>query len=126
MLFNESFGWLWILIGFVSGFFLGLGFHREEWLGGYSSFRRRLIRLGHISFIGLGFLNILFATTAPRLRLSDSWLAVASWSLIAGGVTMPLVCGLMAWRRAFYPLFVVPVLALVLGVALVVAGLLRP
>ena len=123
---NESFGWLWILIGFVSGFFLGLGFHRDEWLGGYGSFRRRLIRLGHISFIGLGFLNILFALSAPRLVLGGSWLSLASGSLIVGGITMPLACGLMAWRRNFYPLFAVPVLSLLIGVALVVVGLRAP
>ena len=105
---NESFGWLWVLAGFVSGFFLGLGFHREGWMGGYGSFRRRLIRLGHVSFVGLGFLNILFALGTPRVALSEAWLPVASWALVTGGVTMPLCCGLMAWRREFYPLFVVP------------------
>ena len=123
---NESFGWLWILIGFVSGFLLGLRFHRDNWMGGYGSFRRRLIRLGHISFIGLGILNILFALSAPRIALSEPWLSVASWALVAGGLTMPLSCILMAWRRDFYPLFVVPVISLALGAGLVVAGLLGP
>lgn len=123
---NESFGWLWVLAGFVSGLFLGLGFHREGWMGGYGSFRRRLIRLGHVSFVGLGFLNILFALGTPRTVLGEPFLSVASWSLVAGGVTMPLCCGLMAWRRGFYPLFAVPVISLVLGAGLVVAGLLRP
>jgi hypothetical protein len=78
MLINESFGWVWILIGFVSGFLLGLGFHRDDWMGGYGSFRRRLIRLGHISFVGLGILNILFALSTPRVALSEPWLSVAS------------------------------------------------
>jgi hypothetical protein len=125
MLMNESFGWAWILAGFVSGFLLGLGFHHDDWMGGYGAFRRRLIRLGHISFIGLGILNILFAFSAPRVALGEPWLSIASWALIAGGVTMPLSCGLMAWRRGFYPLFIVPVLSLVLGASLVFAGLLR-
>ena len=122
---NEAFGWVWILAGFVSGLALGLGFHRDEWLGGYASFRRRLIRLGHISFLGLGILNVLFAHTAPRLVLGSGSLALASGSLVLGGITMPTCCALMAWRRGFYQLFGIPVASLVLGAALTVVGILR-
>lgn len=122
---NEAFGWIWILAGFVSGLFLGLRFHEEDWLGGYASLRRRLIRLGHISFLGLGFLNLLFALSGADARLDPLWLSVASWALIAGGVTMPACCWLMAWRRELHSLFAVPVSSLILGVALVVAGFLR-
>jgi hypothetical protein len=122
---NEAFGWMWILAGVVSGLALGLGFHRDEWLGGYGSFRRRLIRLGHISFFGLGILNILFAVSGPRLALGTSGSGLASLSLIVGGITMPACCGLMAWRRGFYLLFAVPVASLVLGVGLTVMGILR-
>ena len=41
-------GWWLILAAFVSGAVIGLGFHREEFLGGYGSFRRRLLRLGQL------------------------------------------------------------------------------
>ena len=30
-------------------------------MGGYASLRRRMTRLGHISFFGLGIINVLFA-----------------------------------------------------------------
>ena len=66
---NETFGWLWVALGLLSGTILGLRFQREDWLGGYASHRRRLVRLGHISLFGLGFLNILFAHTLGRIRL---------------------------------------------------------
>ena len=122
---NETFGWVWVLAGFLSGLGLGLGFHRDDWLGGYGSFRRRLIRLGHISFLGLGILNILFALSGPRLTLGASELRLASWLLIVGGITMPACCALMAWRRGFYLLFGIPVASLVLGAALTVVGILR-
>ena len=112
-------------MGFLSGFALGLGFHRDEWLGGYGSFRRRLIRLGHISFLGLGILNLLFALSGPRLALGAGALSLASWAFVAGGITMPACCALMAWRRGFYPCFAVPVASLVLGATLTVAGILR-
>jgi hypothetical protein len=123
---NEAFGWTWVLVGFATGFILGLGFHREEWLGGYASSRRRMLRLGHISFLGLGFVNLFFALSAMHMRLPAASLALASWMLVLGGVTMPLCCGLMAWRRATYPLFGVPVASLLLGAALAAWGVLVP
>ncbi len=122
---NEAFGWVWILVGFVTGLMLGLGFHRDDWLGGYGSFRRRLIRLGHISFLGLGLINILFALSGPRIALGPAALAFASWALVAGGITMPACCGLMAWRRGFYWGFGVPVACLLAGAGLTVVGILR-
>ncbi len=123
---NELFGWTWILFGMVAGMLLGLGFQREDWLGGYGSHRRRLLRLGHISFFGLGFVNVLFALTAPQLRLAPGTLALAAWALVVGGLAMPACCALMAWRRSFQPAFAVPVTSLLLGVALTVFGMLRP
>lgn len=123
---NEAFGWIWILAGFVTGLTLGLFFQRDDWLGGYASFRRRLLRLGHISFIGLGALNVLFALSAAHLSLGRAALALASGALIAGGISMPLCCALMAWRRGFHLLFAIPVTSLLLGVTLVVRGLLLP
>ena len=53
-------GWWLILAAFVTGAALGLGFHREDFLGGYGSFRRRLARLGHIALAALGGLNVLY------------------------------------------------------------------
>ena len=120
---NEMLGWTWITLGFLSGFLLGLGFLREGFLGGYDSPRRRLLRLGHISFFGLGGLNILFALTEGRLRLEEPWLAVASAALAVGALAMPLACALVAWTRRFYPLFGVPVASLLTGGALVIWGL---
>ncbi|MHC4415188.1 MAG: hypothetical protein ACYS0G_07890 [Planctomycetota bacterium] len=123
---NEPFGWLWILAGFGSGMGLGLFFGDEAWLGGYGSHRRRLIRLGHVSFVGLGILNILFSHSTGGMHLEAGWLAVASWALVAGGVTMPLCCGLTAWRPALKAAFAVPVLCLLLGATVVTAGMLWP
>ena len=121
---NEAFGWVWVLAGFLSGLALGLGFHRDDWLGGYGSFPRRLIRLGHISFLGLGILNIVFSLSGPHLALGVGALRLASWSLIVGGITMPTCCALMAWRRGFRVFFGIPVAALVLGATLTVVGIL--
>src|SRR4051812_205671 len=49
---NIAAAWIGILCGVLGGAVVGLFFHRDEWLGGYGSWRRRLARLGHISFFG--------------------------------------------------------------------------
>jgi hypothetical protein len=108
---NLLFGWIGMLAGVLSGAFAGLLFHREDWMGGYSSYRRRLARLGHISFFGLGFLNLLFAATAPQIPLRIGYLRIASCGFIIGAITMPICCFLSAWRKPFRHLFPIPVVA---------------
>jgi len=112
---NLVFAWGWILLGFLSGTVMGLCFHRESWLGGYGSWPRRLYRLGHISFFGLGFANLLFWATARLLPAPPAMLDGASLAFLAGGVTMPLCCLLAAHLSWARHLFAVPVLSLVAG-----------
>lgn len=116
-------GWAGMLAGGLSGAALGLFFHGEEWMGGYGSFRRRLARLGHISFFGLGFLNLLFAFTWGMAELGGAVAVAAAWALIIGAITMPTCCFLSAWRKGFRHLFAVPVTAVLAGVCLTLAGL---
>lgn len=106
-------GWLGFLLGAVSGAWLGLRFHREDWLGGYASFSRRMLRLGHIACFGLGLINILFALSAGRITPAGN---VASVALIVGLVTMPVNCFLTAGRPAFKSLFFIPVTAVSAGI----------
>lgn len=118
---NWQVGWSLILAGFVSGSLLGLGFHRDEFLGGYNSLRRRLVRLGHIALIALGMLNVLFSLSAPHLV--ESWrVQAASVAFVVGAATMPACCFLAAWRGWFRHFFFVPVAALLLAVILVLKG----
>jgi hypothetical protein len=115
-------GWLGMLAGVLSGAVLGLFFHREDWMGGYGSYRRRLARLGHIAFFGLGFLNLIFAATASQLPLAGQELTIASWALILGAVTMPLCCFLSAWRKPMRHLFPIPVLSVTTGLLAILIG----
>jgi len=113
-------GWIAIFLGFMAGAVPGLFFWREDWLGGYDSWRRRLVRLAHISFFGLGFINVLFALSVARLGLDEN-APVLWWSaafLVGGVISMPAVCYLSAWWQFFRHLFFVPVTCMVLGVAL--------
>jgi hypothetical protein len=113
---NFQIAWFAILVGLITGAGIGLFFHGESWLGGYSSWRRRMIRLGHISFFGTGLLNLAFTLSVQHLRLLHvPW--VASTGLVLGALTMPTVCFLSAWRSSFRHLFVIPVASLILAVA---------
>jgi hypothetical protein len=115
-------GWLAILSGVAFGAILGLFFYRDDWMGGYGSFRRRMLRLGHISFFGLGFLNILFALGAPALEMKSPTLQFASVSFVVGVVAMPVCCFLTAWRTPMRHLFPIPVVSVIVGVVCVLMG----
>ena len=115
-------GWALILAGFLAGGLLGLGFHRESFLGGYPGFRRRLLRLGHVALVALGMLNVLFALT-PCGDPGSAAEQIASVALLTGAVAMPATCGLVAWRPQLRHLFALPVLALLTSVVSVLVHL---
>jgi hypothetical protein len=92
---------------------MGMGFRNSEWLGGYGSWPRRMIRLGHIAMIMLGMLNILFAVSSPRIGLPDVWTRIAAGGFLVGAVLMPLGCFLAAMRPKATSLLVLPVIALI-------------
>ena len=115
---NLVIAWLWLLLGFISGMILGLFFHGENWLGGYASFKRRMYRLGHISFFGLGAVNLLFCFTVQNFSLTGQFIHFASLAFAVGAVAMPLCCAIMASFPKAHLIFAVPVVALILGGAL--------
>ncbi|MCI0746399.1 MAG: hypothetical protein L0Y58_13435 [Verrucomicrobia subdivision 3 bacterium] len=112
---NLILAWIWIALGFLSGALLGLRFDDEKWRGGYASWVRRLYRLGHISFFGLGVLNLMFFFTAPELGRSTPLFRAASLGFFIGALTMPPCCFIAAHRPAWKPLFALPVTSLVTG-----------
>jgi hypothetical protein len=114
-------GWGLILVGFLTGAGLGLSFHRDDFLGGYGSFRRRVLRLGHIACIALGMLNLLYALAVqPAAAGPAARLASVAW--VVGGVAMPVTCFLTGWRTAFRRCFPVPVIALLVAVTATLVG----
>lgn len=118
---NWTVGWVLVLAGFGVGALLGLSFHRDDFWGGYASFRRRIVRLGHIALEALGMLNLVFALS-PWPPPGTPLAAAASTCFVVGGAAMPAVCFLTGWRKPFRHLFFVPVLALVAAVGLTLAG----
>lgn len=119
---NLLVGWIGMLLGVVAGGVIGLVFADDEFMGGYSSFRRRLTRLGHISFFGLGLMNIAYGLTVHALHVYGSWIQVGGWCLIAGAASMPIVCFLSAWRAHMRLLFPIPVALVLISLLLLLKG----
>lgn len=122
---NRLVGWTSLAVGAATGLILGL------WsfvgpvpvpavLGEYGDLSRRLARLGHIAFFGLGVINLLLAREHPHLRLSQRAQAIASSSMNFGNVFLPLTLFAAAF---FHPLkYAMPIPALAVFVAVVIAS----
>lgn len=119
-------GWLGILGGILSGAVVGAFFHRDNWLGGYSALPRRLVRLGHISFFGLGFINVLFAHSFQMAEIAAPYASVSSVGLVVGLISMPTCCFLAAWRKPLRHLFGIPLASTLIGVVGFLLGMIGP
>jgi hypothetical protein len=121
---NVFAAWFAILAGLLSGTTMGLFFHNPDWMGGYESWRRRMLRLGHISFFGTGFLNLAFVLSVEHFHRAAP--PAASAGFLLGAVFMPLVCFLSAWRESFRRFFFIPVASLIVAASdLLIWGLWR-
>src|SRR3972149_5599607 len=107
---NLMAGWSGIVLGFVSGGLMGLGFRRDDWLGGYGALRGRVGRLGPL------------ALSMTAVSIPEPWQRIASAAFIVGAATMPLCCYLTAYRERHWPLFHIPVFSLLLGAVALVIG----
>ncbi len=113
---NVFAGWIGISLGFLAGAVLGIFFQKEDWLGGYSSWKRRLLRLGHISFFGLAFINFAFAWTVSIFQLHS--VGVPSFLFVVAAVMMPLSCFWAAYKKSLqFILFPIPITALLIAAA---------
>ncbi len=72
VVFSLRAGWLGMLGGVLSGAVIGLFFLKPDWMGGYGSQPRRLVRLGHISFFGIGLINLFFALSLTPLAVGGA------------------------------------------------------
>ncbi len=123
-LLNWIVGWSLVLAAFVTGAGIGMFFHRDDFWGGYSSFRRRIVRLGHIALAALGLMNVVFSLS-PCPETGTIFASLASWGLVVGGISMPTVCFLAGWRKPLRHLFFIPVTALIVAVTNIIVGSLK-
>lgn len=108
--------WIGILFGCLAGAGEGLFFRKEDWLGGYGSWQRRMLRLGHISFFGIALINIAFALSS-RILSVEKEVSLPSILFLIGAAGMPLVCYLSAIKDTFRHFFFIPALSVLVGVA---------
>jgi hypothetical protein len=117
--------WIGMLLGALFGAAQGIFFHKEEWMGGYGSWKRRMTRLGHISFFGIAFINIAFVVTVYVAEIENQ-VAIPSVLFIIGAIGMPLICYLSAIIKNFRHLFFIPALSVIVGVVYLLWLLLYP
>ena len=83
-LMNWQAGWMLVLVGFAVGSGIGLGFARDEFLGGYTSLRRRMLRLGHIALVALGLLAKIVEGRGGQVDVSMHDVMLSQLNYLAG------------------------------------------
>lgn len=120
---NIVFGWTWMNLGFITGLLMGLkaeqfGLTVKEgptWMDGYSSVPRRLIRLGHVAFLMLPLLNIVYGQFLDGANLPLPWKQTGSYAMIFGAIGVPILCMTAAFFRPLKLLLGIPASAVLLG-----------
>jgi hypothetical protein len=120
---NVIFGWVWICLGFIVGMTLGLWAEGENWLGGYASATRRYLRLGHVAFIALPIINIIYGNELVLADLGDSMKYIGSYLMIFGAVGVPITCISAAFIRKTRYFLPLPASAILVGMIILVIGL---
>jgi hypothetical protein len=93
-----------------------------RWIGEYGDTSRRLVRLGHIAFVGLGIINVLLGQELARSALGPRARRLASRSMVFGNVGLPIALfAAAAWRPVKY-LMPAPALAVFLALLLAATG----
>ncbi len=105
-------GFTSLALGALSGMLLGLWSFDgpvpvPSVLGEYASTSRRLVRLGHIAFFGVGILNILTAREVAGFGVSPKIVRLIARTMNVGNVLMPtglVAAGLYAPLKYLLPL----------------------
>jgi hypothetical protein len=127
---NRVVGWTSFVLGAGSGLAIGLWsfdgpLPAPPWIGEYGDLPRRLVRLGHIAFFGLGFLNLHLARELPDLALGAAGKRLASWLMNFGNILLPpalFAAALVAPAKYLLP---IPALSVLAALALVAFGACR-
>jgi hypothetical protein len=127
---NRTVGWISLVVGIATGLVMGLWsfdgpMTTPAWLGEYGDTARRLARLGHIAFIGLGVINILIAHELPQSALNARGRRLASRHMNFGNIVLPITLFVAAaWRPAKYAM-AIPATAVFVALCLTAWGTIR-
>ncbi|MDX1485960.1 MAG: hypothetical protein R3229_15925 [Alphaproteobacteria bacterium] len=120
---NRAIGFSSLLLCVVSGMVLGLWsfvgpIPVPEFIGAYDELPRRLLRLGHIAFFGLGMINLALAGQARRLPFTAASRARALALMNLGNIGLPPLLIAAAWVPALVYLAPFPVFCVFLSLCL--------
>lgn len=121
--FNCAVGWSSLAIGAITGLVLGMWSFGgpipvPEMVGNYDALPRRLLRLGHIAFFGLGILNIMLARQLGSRHRSEPSMRLALGAMNFGNVGLPLTLIVAAFFEPAKYLMSVPAMAVTLALLL--------
>ncbi len=77
-----------------------------------------MLRLGHISFFGMAFLNLAFVMSASYLKLTDHDIVWSARLMLVALIAMPLICYLSVLKKPFRHLFFIPVISSLTGIGM--------
>jgi hypothetical protein len=124
---NRLVGWASLALGVAVGLVMGLWsfdgpLQPPAWIGEYTDTSRRLVRLGHIAFIGLGVIDILLERELVGSALGRAGRRVASWSMVIGNVLLPITLFASAVYRPIKYFMAVPASAVFVALVLAAWG----
>jgi len=127
---NRIVGWVSLATGVAVGLVLGLWSFDgpvpvPSFLGEYADTPRRLFRLGHIAFFGLGILNILLAREFLENRLRGVSARAAAAAMNFGNIFLPLTLFAAALYHPAKYLTGLPALSVFVALALAAYGACR-
>ena len=127
---NRVVAWVSIVTGAGTGLLMGLWSFDgpvpvPDWIGSYDTIARRLIRLGHIAFFGLGILNLLLARELPRLALTERLAVAAARSMNFGNIFLPITLFAAAAYRPLKYLLPFPAVSVFIALCVIVYGVSR-
>jgi hypothetical protein len=124
---NRAIAWSGFCAGVLSGMFMGLWafdgpLAPPAWIGGYGETARRLIRLGHIAFFGIGLLNLALTKELPDLALAERAKAGAAAAMNFANLILPFLLIAAALVAPLKYLLPFPVVAALAALALAAWG----
>ena len=124
---NRRIGWTSAALGGITGLILGLWsfdgpFPVPAFLGDYDDTSRRLARLGHIAFFGLGILNLLAAAQLERNCLAKGSARTASLLMNFGNIFLPLTLFAASVYQPCKYLMSIPAMAVTITMCLFAYG----
>lgn len=127
---NRTIAWVSLVLGAISGLVFGLWsfggpMKVPAWLGDYDALSRRLARLCHISFFGLGILNLLLVRELPRCALREQAKRTASIAMNFGNVFLPLTLFAAAVYHPMKYAMGLPSMSVALALAITAYGVSR-